>query len=161
MIVWCSLIIIMIGGVILSKKVLDGWEIFFGPLLIWVLVGFIGLGLFGGSLVSDLSPQEVTIEDIYILEDFSDYYAVYEKDTYLVIQDNGDILVRFADENKEIVEEVHSNYSIEYVDEEIEPIITVTLKDTKNKTLKHLFWNFNPYEYKITVPIGTELVYKR
>lgn len=160
MIVWYSLIIIMIGGVILSKKVLGEWG-FFNSFLIWALVGFIGLGLLGGTIVSDLSPQEIAIEDKYVLEDFSDYYAVYEKDTYLVIQDNGDILVRFADENKEIVEEVHSNYSIDYVDEEIEPFITVTLKDTKNKILKHLFWNFNSYEYKITVPIGTEIVYKR
>ena len=160
MIVWYSLIIIMIGGVILSKKFLDEWGIF-NCFLIWVLVGFIGLGLFGGSLVSDLSPQEVAIEDIYILEDFSDYYAVYEKDTYLVIKENGSLLVRFADENKEVVEKAHNNYSIDYIDEEIEPIITVTLKDTKNKILKHLFWNFNPYEYKITAPIGTEITYKR
>lgn len=133
----------------------------FNSFLIWLLVGFIGLGLLGGTLVSDLSPQEVVIEDKYVLEDFSDYYAVYEKDTYLVITENGSLLVRFANENKEVVEEVHSNYLIEYVDEEIEPIITVTLKDTKNKILKHLFWNFNSYEYKITVPIGTEITYKR
>lgn len=101
-----------------------------------------------GALVSDLSPQEVAIEDKYVLEDFSDYYAVYEKDTYLVIKENGSLLVRFVNENKEMVEKAHNNYSIDYVDEEIEPIITVTLKDTKNKILKHLFWNFNSYEYK-------------
>lgn len=150
----------MIGGVILFKKTL-GEPGFFYSLLIWASVGFMGLGLLGGTIVGAVSPQEIAIEDKYVLEDFSDYYAVYEKDTYLVIQDNGDILVRFVNKDKEMTEESHSYYSIDYVDEEIKPFITVTLKDTKNKILKHLFWNFNSYEYKIAVPIGTKIVYKR
>lgn len=160
MIVWYSLVIIMIGGIILFNKVMDEPGVGYS-FLIWLLVGFLGLGLLGGTIVSDLSPQEIVIEDKYVLEDFSDYYAVYEKDTYLVIQDNGKLLVRFVNKDKEMTEEPHSYYSIDYVDEEIEPFITVTLKDTKNKILKHLFWNFNSYEYKITVPVGTEIVYKR
>lgn len=160
MIVWYSLIIIMIGGVILFNKVMDEPGVFYS-FLIWCLVGFIGLGLLGGTLVSDLSPQEVAIEDKYVLEDFSDYYAVYEKDTYLVIQDNGNLLVRFKDKNKKIIEQSYSNYSIKFVNEEIEPTIMESLKDSKNKVLKHLFWNFNTYKYEITVPIGTEIVYKR
>ena len=160
MIVWYSLIIIMIGGVILFNKILDEPGIFYSFLL-WCLIGFLGLGLLGGTAVSDLSPQEVTIEDKYVLEDFSDYYAVYEKDTYLVIQDNGNLLVRLKDKNGKITEKSYSNYSIKFVDKEIEPVITESLKDSKNKILKHLFWNFNPWIYKVTVPIGTEIVYKR
>lgn len=160
MIVWYSFVVIMVGGIILFNKVMDEPGVFYS-FLIWGLIGFLGLGVFGGLGVSDLSPQEVVIEDKYVLEDFSDYYAVYEKDTYLVIQDNGKLLVRFVNKDKEMTEEPHSYYSIEYVDEEIEPFITVTLKDIKNKILKHLFWNFNSYEYKITVPVGTEIVYKR
>lgn len=160
MIVWYSLIVIMVGGVILSKIVLDEWGIF-NSLLIWILAGFIGLGLLGGTLVSDLSSQEVAIEDKYVLEDFSDYYAVYEKDTYLVIQDNGNLLVRFKDENGKTIERSYGNYSIKFVDEEIKPAIIESLKDSKNKVLKHLFWNFNAWKYEVTVPIGTEIVYKR
>lgn len=160
MIVWYSLVIIMIGGVILSKIVLDDWGIF-NSFLIWIFVGFIGLGMVSGALVSDLSPQEVAIEDKYVLEDFSDYYAVYEKDTYLVIQDNGNLLVRFKDENGKTIERSYGNYSIKFIDEEIEPAIIESLKDSKNKVLKHLFWNFNTWKYEVIVPIGTEIVYKR
>ena len=115
MIVWYSLIIIMIGGVILFNKVMDEPGVLYS-FLIWCLVGFIGLGLVGGTLVSDLSPQEVAIEDKYVLEDFSDYYAVYEKDTYLVIQDNGNLLVRVKNKNGKITEKTYSNYSIKFVD---------------------------------------------
>lgn len=160
MIVWYSFIIIMVGGVILFNKIMDEPGVGYS-FLIWLLAGFLGLGLLGGTIVSDLSPQEVAIEDKYVLEDFSDYYAVYEKDTYLVLQDNGNLLVRFKDKNGKIIERNYSNYSIDYVDEEIEPAIIESLKDSKNKVLKHLFWNFNPYEYKITAPIGTEITYKR
>lgn len=160
MIVWYSLIIIMIGGVILSKKVLDEWGIF-NSFLMWILVGFIGLGLLGGTLVSDLSSQEVAVEDKYVLEDFSNYYAVYEKDTYLVIQDNGNLLVRLKNKNGKITEKIYSNYSIKFVDEEIEPTTIESLKDSKNKVLKHLFWNFNAWKYEVIVPVGTEIVYKR
>ena len=115
MIVWYSFIIIMIGGVILFNKVMDEPGVFYS-LLIWGLVGFIGLGVLGGTLVSVLSPQEVAIEDKYVLEDFSDYYAVYEKDTYLVIQDNGNLLVRFKDENGKTIERSYGNYPIKFVD---------------------------------------------
>lgn len=160
MIVWYSFIFIMIGGVILFNKILDEPGIFYSFLL-WLLIGFLGLGLLGGTAVSDLSPQEVAIEDKYVLEDFSDYYAVYEKDTYLVIQDNGNLLVRFKDNNGKITEKSYSNYSIKFVDEEIEPTITERLKDSKNKVLKHLFWNFNVWKYEITVPEWTEIVYKK
>lgn len=160
MIVWYSLVIIMIGGVILSKIVLDEWGIF-NSFLIWIFVGFIGLGMISGALVSDLSPQEVAIEDKYVLEDFSDYYAVYEKDTYLVIQDNGNLLVRLKDKNGKIIERSYGNYSIKFIDEEIKPTITESLKDSKNKVLKHLFWNCNTWKYEVIVPIGTEIVYKR
>lgn len=160
MIVWYSFIIIMIGGVILFNKVMDEPGVIYS-FLIWCLIGFIGLGLLGGMLVSDLSPQEVAIEDKYVLEDFSDYYAVYEKDTYLVIQENGNLLVRFEDKNGKIIERSYSNYSIEFIDEEIEPIIIESLKDSKNKVLKHLFWNSNVWRYEIIVPVGTEIVYKR
>lgn len=160
MIVWYSLIIIMVGGVILFNKVLDEPGAFYS-FLIWVLIGFLGLGMIGGTLISDLSPQEVAIEDKYVLEDFSDYYAVYEKDTYLVLQDNGNLLVRFKDKNGKTIEKSYGNYSIDFVDEEIELTITESLEDSKNKILKHLFWNFNPWKYEVTVPNGTEMVYKR
>lgn len=157
MFIWYALFIIL-GVVFIISNKYSFWDNLVIGVLIWV--PFIIAGLLS-SIWASGSQTEIVETNTYTLCDFSDYYAAYEKDTYLVIQDNGEMLVRFVNKDKEMTEEPHSYYSINYVDEEIEPFITVTLKDTKNKILKHLFWNFNPYEYKITAPIGTEIVYKR
>lgn len=158
MFIWYTLFI-MLGIVFISSDKYDFWDNFGIGMIIWVPC--ILMGLMVGVIVSEEALVEVVETNTYALTDFSDYYVNYDEGTYLVIEDSGDLTLRYEVE-EEVKEKTFSSYEIEFItDEEKTYTITSYLEDVKNPVLKHLFWNFNCYKNKIKVPVGTEIVYKR
>ena len=125
-----------------------------------ILMPFELIGIFLSVLANE-GQTEIVETNTYSLCDFSDYYVSYDEGTYLVIEDNGDLILRYEVE-EEVKEKTFSSYEIEFTaDEEKTYTITSYLEDVKSPVLRHLFWNFNSYKNKIKVPVGTEIVYKK
>lgn len=157
MFIWYTLFI-MLGVVFVVSDKYDFWDNLMIGSLIWV--PFILIGLFLSVWVSE-GQTEIVETNTYTLCDFSDYYVSYDEGTYLVIEDNGDLILRYEFE-EEVKEKTFSSYEIEFTtDKEKTYTITSYLEDVKSPILRHLFWNSNGYKNKIEVPVGTEIVYKR
>ena len=157
MFIWYALFIIL-GVVIVISDKYDFWDNLLIGGMIWI--PFILMGLFCGAWVSE-GQTEIVETNTYALCDFSDYYVAYDEGTYLVIEDNGDLTLRYEVE-EEMKEKTFSFYKIEFTtDEEKTYTITSYLEDVKSPILKHLFWNFNSYKNIIKVPEGTPLIYKK
>ena len=157
MFIWYTLFIIL-GVVIVISDKYDFWENLLIGAIIWM--PFVLIGLFLSVWVSE-GQTEIVETNTYTLCDFSDYYVSYDEGTYLVIEDNGDLILRYEVE-EEVKEKTFSSYEIEFTaDEEKTYTITSYLEDVKSPVLRHLFWNFNSYKNKIKVPVGTEIVYKK
>lgn len=157
MFIWYVLFIIL-GVVFLISDKYDFWDNLLIGGMIWI--PFIFIGLFLGILANE-GQTEIVETNTYTLCDFSDYYVSYDERTYLVIEDNGDLILRYEVE-EEVKEKTFSSYEIEFTaDEEKTYTITSYLEDVKSPVLRHLFWNFNSYKNKIKVPVGTEIVYKK
>ena len=154
---WYTLFIIL-GVVIVISDKYDFWENLLIGAIIWM--PFVLIGLFLSVWVSE-GQTEIVETNTYTLCDFSDYYVSYDEGTYLVIEDNGDLILRYEFE-EEVKEKTFSSYEIEFTtDKEKTYTITSYLEDVKSPILRHLFWNSNGYKNKIKVPVGTEIVYKR
>ena len=157
MFIWYTLFIIL-GVVFVISDKYDFWDNLLIGGMIWI--PFILMGLICGVWVSEC-PTEIVETNTYTLCDFSDYYVGYDEGTYLVIEDNGDLILRYEFE-EEIKEGAFSSYEIEFTtDKEKAYTITCYLEDVKSPILKHLFWNFNGYKNIIKVPEGTPLIYKK
>ena len=157
MFIWYALFIIL-GVVIVISDKYDFWDNLLIGAIIWM--PFVLIGLFLGILANE-GQTEIVETNTYTLCDFSDYYVSYDEGTYLVIEDNGDLILRYEVE-EEVKEKTFSSYEIEFTaDEEKTYTITSYLEDVKSPVLRHLFWNFNCYKNTIEVPVGTEIVYKR
>ena len=157
MFIWYALFIIL-GVIFVVSDKYDFWDNLLIGAIIWVLL--VGLGLFCGILASE-GQTEIVETHIYTLCDFSDYYVNYDEGTYLVIEDNGDLVLRYEVE-EEVKEKTFPSYKIEFTaDEEKTYTITSYLEDVKSPILKHLFWNFNCYKNVIKVPEDTPLIYKK
>jgi hypothetical protein len=157
MFIWYTLFIIL-GIVFVVSDKYDFWDNLGIGGMIWIVS--IAVGLFLGVWVSD-GQTEIVETNTYTLCDFSDYYVSYDEGTYLVIEDNGDLILRYEFE-EEIKEKTFSSYEIEFTaDEEKTYTITSYLEDVKSPILKHLFWNFNSYKNIIRVPENTPITYKR
>lgn len=157
MFIWYALFIIL-GVVIVISDKYDFWDNFLIGGLIWM--PFVLIGLFLSVWVSE-GQTEIVKTNTYTLCDFSDYYVSYDEGTYLVIEDNGDLILRYEFE-EEVKEKTFSSYEIEFTtDKEKTYTITSYLEDVKSPILRHLFWNSNSYKNVIEVPVGTEIVYKR
>ena len=157
MFIWYVLFIIL-GVVFLISDKYDFWDNLLIGGMIWL--PFVFIGLFLGILANE-GQTEIVETNTYTLCDFSDYYVSYDEGTYLVIEDNGDLILRYEVE-EEVKEKTFSSYKIEFTtDEEKTYTITSYLEDVKSPILRHLFWNSNGYKNKIKVPVGTEIVYKR
>lgn len=149
---------IILGVVFLISDKYDFWDNLLIGGMIWL--PFVFIGLFLGILANE-GQTEIVETNTYTLCDFSDYYVSYDEGTYLVIEDNGDLILRYEVE-EEVKEKTFSSYEIEFTaDEEKTYTITSYLEDVKSPVLRHLFWNFNSYKNKIKVPVGTEIVYKK
>lgn len=149
---------IILGVVFVISDKYNFWDNLLIGVLIWI--PFIFIGLFSSVWVSE-GQTEIVETNTYTLCDFSDYYVSYDEGTYLVIEDNGDLILRYEVE-EEVKEKTFSSYKIEFTtDEEKTYTITSYLEDVKSPVLRHLFWNFNSYKNKIKVPVGTEIVYKK
>lgn len=157
MFIWYVLFIIL-GVVFIISDKYDFWDNLLIGSIIWL--PFVFIGLFSSMWVSE-GQTEIVETNTYTLCDFSDYYVSYDEGTYLVIEDNGDLILRYEVE-EEVKEKTFSSYEIEFTaDEEKTYTITSYLEDVKSPVLRHLFWNFNSYKNKIKVPVGTEIVYKK
>lgn len=157
MFIWYTLFIIL-GVVIVISDKYDFWDNLLIGAIIWM--PFVLIGLFLSVWVSE-GQTEIVETNTYTLCDFSDYYVSYDEGTYLVIEDNGDLILRYEFE-EEVKEKTFSSYEIEFTtDKEKTYTITSYLEDVKSPILRHLFWNSNGYKNKIKVPVGTEIVYKR
>lgn len=157
MFIWYALFIIL-GVVIVVSDKYDFWDNLLIGAIIWL--PFVFIGLFLSVWVSE-GQTEIVKTNTYTLCDFSDYYVSYDEGTYLVIEDNGDLILRYEFE-EEVKEKTFSSYEIEFTtDEEKTYTITSYLEDVKSPILRHLFWNSNGYKNVIEVPVGTEIVYKR
>lgn len=157
MFIWYTLFIIL-GVVFVISDKNDFWDNLGIGGMIWIIS--IAVGLFLGVWVSD-GQTEIVETNTYTLCDFSDYYVSYDEGTYLVIEDSGDLILRYKFE-EEVKEKTFSSYEIEFTaDEEKTYTITSYLEDVKNPVLKHLFWNFNSYKNTIRVPENTPIAYKR
>ena len=157
MFIWYTLFIIL-GVVIVISDKYDFWDNLLIGAIIWM--PFVFIGLFLSVWVSE-GQTEIVKTNTYTLCDFSDYYVSYDEGTYLVIEDNGDLILRYEFE-EEVKEKTFSSYEIEFTtDKEKTYTITSYLEDVKSPILRHLFWNSNGYKNKIKVPVGTEIVYKR
>ena len=157
MFIWYTLFIIL-GVVIVISDKYDFWDNLLIGAIIWM--PFVLIGLFLSVWVSE-GQTEIVETNTYTLCDFSDYYVSYDEGTYLVIEDNGDLILRYEFE-EEVKEKTFSLYEIEFTtDKEKTYTITSYLEDVKSPILRHLFWNSNGYKNKIKVPVGTEIVYKR
>ena len=149
---------IILGVVFVISDKYNFWDNLLIGVLIWI--PFIFIGLFLSVWVSE-GQTEIVKTNTYTLCDFSDYYVSYDEGTYLVIEDNGDLILRYEFE-EEVKEKTFSSYEIEFTtDKEKTYTITSYLEDVKSPILRHLFWNSNGYKNKIKVPVGTEIVYKR
>lgn len=149
---------IILGVVFVISDKYNFWDNLLIGVLIWI--PFIFIGLFLSVWVSE-GQTEIVETNTYTLCDFSDYYVSYDEGTYLVIEDNGDLILRYEFE-EEVKEKTFSSYEIEFTtDKEKTYTITSYLEDVKSPILRHLFWNFNSYKNKIKVPVGTEIVYKK
>ena len=149
---------IILGVVFVISDKYNFWDNLLIGVLIWI--PFIFIGLFLSVWVSE-GQTEIVETNTYTLCDFSDYYVSYDEGTYLVIEDNGDLILRYELE-EEVKEKTFSSYEIEFTtDKEKTYTITSYLEDVKSPILRHLFWNFNSYKNKIKVPVGTEIVYKK
>lgn len=148
----------ILGFIIVFSDKYDFWDNLLIGGMIWI--PFILMGLFCGAWVSE-GQTEIVETNTYTLCDFSDYYVSYDEGTYLVIEDNGDLILRYEFE-EEVKEGTFSSYKIEFTtDEEKTYTIISYLEDVKSPILKHLFWNFNSYKNIIKVPEGTPLIYKK
>lgn len=157
MFIWYTLFIIL-GVVIVISDKYDFWDNLLIGAIIWM--PFVLIGLFLSVWVSE-GQTEIVETNTYTLCDFSDYYVSYDEETYLVIEDNGDLILRYEFE-EEVKEKTFSSYEIEFTtDKEKTYTITSYLEDVKSPILRHLFWNSNGYKNIIKVPVGTEIVYKR
>lgn len=157
MFIWYALFIIL-GVVIVISDKYDFWDNLLIGAIIWM--PFVFIGLFLSVWVSE-GQTEIVKTNTYTLCDFSDYYVSYDEGTYLVIEDNGDLILRYEFE-EEVKEKTFSSYEIEFTtDEEKTYTITSYLEDVKSPILRHLFWNSNGYKNVIEVPVGTEIVYKK
>lgn len=149
---------IILGVVFIISDKYNFWDNLLIGGMIWL--PFVFIGLFLGILANE-GQTEIVETNTYTLCDFSDYYVSYDEGTYLVIEDNGDLILRYEVE-EEVKEKTFSSYEIEFTaDEEKTYTITSYLEDVKSPVLRHLFWNFNSYKNKIKVPVGTEIVYKK
>lgn len=155
LIVYLAIFIVVIVAIFSDRC--DFWDNLLCGTLAWVMC--VGVCLVFGIISTEAATQEIVETKTYNITDFSDYYVGYEENTYLVIKDGGDLVVRYEDED-EVKEVNYSRYSIEFTEED-EYTVTYCLKDAKSKVLRHLFWNFNNYDYIITVPKDTPLVYQR
>ena len=157
MFIWYVLFIIL-GVVIVISDKYDFWDNLLIGAMIWLPFVFIGLFL---SVWVSGGQTEIVKTNTYTLCDFSDYYVNYDEGTYLVIEDNGDLVLRYEVE-EEVKEKTFSSYKIEFTtDEEKTYTITSYLEDVKSPILRHLFWNSNGYKNVIEVPEGTPLIYKK
>ena len=157
MFIWYTLFIIL-GVVFVISDKYDFWDNLGIGGMIWIVS--IVVGLFLGVWTSE-GQTEIVETNTYTLCDFSDYYVGYDEGTYLVIEDNGDLILRYEFE-EEVKEGTFSSYKIEFTtDKEKTYTITSYLEDVKNPVLKHLFWNSNGYKNIIKVPEGTPLIYKK
>jgi hypothetical protein len=148
----------MLGVVFVVSDKYDFWDNLMIGGMIWI--PFILIGLLSGVWASD-GQTEIVETNTYTLCDFSDYYVNYDEGTYLVIEDNGNLILRYEVE-EEVKEKTFSSYKIEFTtDEEKTYTITSYLEDVKSPILRHLFWNFNGYKNIIKVPVGTEIAYKK
>lgn len=155
LIVYLAILIIVIVAIFSDKY--DFWDNLLCGTLVWAMC--LGACFLFGIITTEATTQEVVETKIYNITDFSDYYVGYEENTYLVIEDGGNLVVRYEDED-EVKETNYSRYSIEFTEEDVYTV-TYCLKDAKSKVLRHLFWNFNDYDYIITVPKNTSLVYRK
>ena len=157
MFIWYTLFIIL-GVIFVVSDKYDFWDNLLIGGMIWI--PFMLMGLICGVWVSE-GQTEIVETDTYTLCDFSDYYVNYDEGTYLVIEDNGDLTLRYEVE-EEVKEKTFSLYEIEFTaDEEKTYTRTSYLEDVKSPILRHLFWNFNSYKNIIKVPENTPLTYKK